>query len=52
MQRVQRIEHDRWRTGTSERRSNLAADVPGFTHPENDDLAPRVHRLLNQVDGT
>ena len=51
MQRVERIEHDRGRTGAGEGRGDFAADVAGFPDPEDDHFAARFDRRFDQLDG-
>lgn len=50
MERVERIEHDRGRTGAGEGGSDLRADVPGFADAQNHDFAARLERRFDQID--
>ena len=50
VQRVERIEHDRGRTGAGEGGGDFSADVSGFPDPEDDDLAARFDRFFDQLD--
>ena len=47
VQRVERIEHHRGRAGAGEGRCDLAADVPGFAHPDDDNFPSLIDRVFD-----
>ena len=50
VQRIERVEHDRGRTGAGKSSGNLAADVSRFSHPEHDNFSARINRRFQQFD--
>ena len=52
MEGVEGIQDDGGGTGGIEGGGDLVADVSGFPHADNDDLAALVERFLQQLDGS
>ena len=50
MECVERIEHDRRRTGAGQSRRDFSTDVSGFPHTEDDHFSPSLDRCSDELD--